>query len=206
MPTFDLAVGLDRKAGHIGKVHRSTQRKVGLDCSSAESTFYVSGHNYPECAGANAVMKRGVHDTDFTVSGYVYPSSSGPHPYLLHLESIQILVGLMPENRPQSVRTKVWRSTRGAVRAHSWPESSLERVPIFNPAVWYRLLPTNKNGVTCSNASAWSMCTFIRRLTFWNLDRLPRLRPAYLARPTPIIAQDRAKTAKPSKSCGSNLG
>jgi hypothetical protein len=39
MPTFDLAVGLDRKAGHIGKVHRSTQRKVGLDCSSAESTF-----------------------------------------------------------------------------------------------------------------------------------------------------------------------
>jgi hypothetical protein len=61
-----------------------------------------SGHNYPECAGAYAVMKRGVHDTDFTVSGYVYPSSSGLHPYLLHLESIQILVGLMPEKGPQS--------------------------------------------------------------------------------------------------------
>ena len=62
----------------------------------------LSGHNYPECAGAYAVMKRGVHDTDFTVSGYVYPSSSGLHPYLLHLESVQILVGLMPEKGPQS--------------------------------------------------------------------------------------------------------
>jgi hypothetical protein len=29
-------------------------------------------------------------------------------------------------------------------------------VPISKPAVWSRLLPTNKNGVTCSNASAWS--------------------------------------------------
>ena len=107
--------------------------------------------------------------------------------------------GLMPEKRPQSVRTKFWRSTRGAVHTHSWPESSLERVPIFNPAVWYRLLPTNKNGVTCSNASAWSMCTFIRRLTFWNLDRLPRLRPASLAQRQSLrkIALKRQNRASP---------
>jgi hypothetical protein len=42
MPTFDLAVELDRKAGHIGKAHRSTQRKVGYSGSPANELSILS--------------------------------------------------------------------------------------------------------------------------------------------------------------------
>jgi TPR repeat protein len=41
---------------------------------------------------------------------------------------------------------------------------------------------------------------------WWPAQGRTRGLAASLARPTPITAQDHAKTAKPSKSCGSNLG
>ena len=59
-------------------------------------------HNDSECAGAYAVMKRRVHYTDFAVGGHSDPRGSGLHPYLLHLEGVQVSFGLMLKKSPQS--------------------------------------------------------------------------------------------------------
>ena len=49
-------------------------------------TASLGRHYDSECFWANRVVKRRIHDADFTVGGHVDPWGSGLHPYLLHLE------------------------------------------------------------------------------------------------------------------------
>jgi hypothetical protein len=70
----------------------------------------------------------------------------------------------------------------------------------------FSLLPPRSQGPERRSIFALKVAAFSKAFGLpdvWNPDRLPA---AYFARATPIIAQDRAKTAKPSKPCGSNPG
>src|SRR5215831_19044257 len=42
----------------------------------------------PECLGANPIMKRRIHNTDFAVRGHVDSWGPGLHPYLVRLERV----------------------------------------------------------------------------------------------------------------------